>query len=348
MTEDKAKEGEIVDGVDTKAIAEFKQSEAALAVLREKFAVLPDFKTKEGYEEGRVGIRELVTLRTSLDKARKKLNKDDQDRISFRNAEAKRITGVLTELEDPMKAAKAVIDDAVELAKEEKRQEEARRIEKITEAMNGITQCGNVDPTMESADIKAMEARAVEVNAGFDFEEFKDAADAERKRVLAHVAKILLDRVEFEDQQREQTRIAQEQAEQQKLLDDKAAELQKQQDEQQKKIDDQQAEIDKQKADAAAEEERKAQEARAEEERKEKEAENKRKEEEADKLAENESARQEAMRPEKDKLLDWAKKLRFIDGPDGITDPGLLAILSAAQISLDVVAKHVIKKVEDF
>lgn len=339
------KEPEVMEKKGTQ-IAEFSKTEAALATLREKFAVIPDCSTKEGYEECRVGIRELVSLRTSLDKARLKLNADDQARIKFRNDEAKRITKELVKLEEPMKDAKGVVDAAEEAAKEEVRRLEEMRISSITFAMNAITACGNVDPTMEAGTIQGMLDKAVAVNADYDFEEFAEAAEAERKRVLMHIEKVLSDRLDFEEQQQEQTRIAMEQAEAQRKIDDAN-----------RKIEEQQAAIDKQKREIEEAEEAKRQAEmkkiadaeRAEAERLKAIADAE--QAAADKEREEQEriewlAKQEALRPDKDKVIDWAAKLRFIDAPDGIKDERCKAIVAAAIISLNVVAQHVITKTE--
>ena len=112
-------------------IVEFKQSEAALALLKDRYAVIPDFTTKDGYEEGRQGISELRTLRTSLGKARKRLNADDQARIKYRNDEAKRITCELVLLEAPLKAAKGEVDVEEERKADAIRKVEEDRIEAI-------------------------------------------------------------------------------------------------------------------------------------------------------------------------------------------------------------------------
>ena len=87
-------------------IVEFTKTEAALATLETIYSVVPDATTSDGYAACVEAISELRPLRTGLDKLRLALNSDDQQRIKFRNTEAKRITGRLTALEDPIKAAK--------------------------------------------------------------------------------------------------------------------------------------------------------------------------------------------------------------------------------------------------
>lgn len=332
---------------ETTQIAEFNKTEGALKELRNKFAVIPDCETPEGYEECRVGIRELVTLRTSLDKARLALNADDQARIKFRNAEAKRITGELVALEEPMKEAKATIDEAIERAKAEEREREEKRVKDIEIAIDQITEGINCHPGMDSTRITEFLDHTKEVNNTFDFMEFTEAAYLERDRVIEHIEKVLAERLEYEQgqaivkaQQEENDRIAKEQAEQQKAIMEQqekveeerreAARVMKEARDKAQQIEDDAAEKVRQEAIAKAQEE-----------------ENKRREAEADARAEKELARQEALRPEKDRLIDWAAKLRFIDGPGDIKDEKLKDILSDALNDLNIVSTTTIKSVED-
>ncbi|MEX7116279.1 hypothetical protein AB2C39_33940, partial [Pseudomonas aeruginosa] len=53
-------------------VAEYNATNAALEKLREKYATLPDANTADGYEFIKAGIKELTTLRTSLEAARKR------------------------------------------------------------------------------------------------------------------------------------------------------------------------------------------------------------------------------------------------------------------------------------
>jgi len=343
---------------ETTQIAEFNKTETALAVLREKFATVPDCKTKEGYEECRVGIRELVSLRTGLDKARLKLNEDDRARIQFRNDEAKRIQAQLTPLEQKLKDAKAEIDEAEERRKEEERAQEEKRVKDIEDAIDEITDGMNCHPGMDSKQIEAVREKTEMTGVDFDFMEFTEAATLERDRVLEHIQKVLVERLQYEEGQEALKAQQEEQAKQQAILDEQqrkqredqerieedrreAARVMQEAREKAQKIEDDAAEKVRQEAleKARKEEEERRAKAQAEE--------NKRKAEEADRLAKEEVARQEALRPEKDRLIDWAKKLRFIDGPGGIKDETLKDILSDALNDLNIVSTTTVKSVED-
>ena len=184
-------------------IVEFKQSEAALVLLKERYAVIPDFTTKEGYESGRQGIAELRTLRTSLDKARLRLNKDDQDRIKFRNGEAKRITGELVLLEDPLKVAKGEVDMIAERAAEAVRKAEEDRIGFIEAQMKRLGNGMNAHAGMELEHLEIMADNLGDIFGAIDWQEFAEAADSERIRVKEHILAQISKREIFETEQAE-------------------------------------------------------------------------------------------------------------------------------------------------
>lgn len=101
-------------------IAIFSQTDAGLAALREKYGEVPDATTKEGYELAKAGAKELTTLRTSIEKARKEVKQPYLDAGKAIDAEARRITAELLKLEEPIKAAKKNVDDAEKRKKEER------------------------------------------------------------------------------------------------------------------------------------------------------------------------------------------------------------------------------------
>ncbi|KAA5569977.1 DUF1351 domain-containing protein, partial [Pseudomonas aeruginosa] len=118
----------------TVEVAEYNATNAALAKLREKYATLPDANTADGYEFIKAGIKELTTLRTSLEAARKREKAPYIEAGQIIDAEAKRITAALVTLEDPMKAAKKEVDDRVE----RERQERIARLLSKVDAIKGM------------------------------------------------------------------------------------------------------------------------------------------------------------------------------------------------------------------
>ena len=88
--------------IDTE-IAEYSVTTAALAELRQRFGnVAFDLTTTKGDKEARAARLELVRLRTSLEAKRKELKAPALERSRLIDAEAKRITAAIDELEAPI------------------------------------------------------------------------------------------------------------------------------------------------------------------------------------------------------------------------------------------------------
>lgn len=113
-------------------VVEYRQTEAALAMLREQLAdATIDCTTTAGDKQARDSRLTLVRLRTALEDKRKELKAPHIEAGKRIDDEAKRITGAILELERP-------IDEAIKA--EERRREQARqereRIERERKARN--------------------------------------------------------------------------------------------------------------------------------------------------------------------------------------------------------------------
>lgn len=93
-------------------VAVFNQTDAALAELKSRFAIVPDCSTKEGYAEAKAGKSELTKYRSSLETARKDIKGPYKVAGEIIDAEAKRIKLELESIEAPLKAAIKVADEA--------------------------------------------------------------------------------------------------------------------------------------------------------------------------------------------------------------------------------------------
>lgn len=114
-------------------IVEYSETEAALAALRARYAnVVWDCTTPKGDKDARAVRLELVTLRTALDKKRLALNADDQARIKARNDKAKRITGEITSMEEPVDAAIRAQEIAKAAEKAERERVEREKAAQVT------------------------------------------------------------------------------------------------------------------------------------------------------------------------------------------------------------------------
>lgn len=109
-------------------LVELGVTETRLAELRKYNGLC----AKEDYEAVRLAIADVRSTRTGVDKARKQLNEDAQDHIRRVNDEAKRVTALIVEIEEPLKASKKAVDDEKARIKREKEEAiEAERRAKI-------------------------------------------------------------------------------------------------------------------------------------------------------------------------------------------------------------------------
>ncbi|WP_296277797.1 hypothetical protein [Pseudomonas sp. UBA7530] len=212
-------------------VAEYSQTEAALAALREKYSTLPDINTPDGYEFHKTGIKELTTLRTSLEAARKREKEPHLLAGRIIDDEAKRITAELVKLEDPMKAAKKEYDDRVE----RERQERIARLQVKVDAIKAMP--GQVRGQSSQA-IAEMIDRVGEIDAAHDFYDLTKEAMAARQSALDELAQMLIDRQAFEAAEEDRKKAEAEKARLEQELAQQRAEMQRQQDEMRRQQED--------------------------------------------------------------------------------------------------------------
>lgn len=237
--------------------------------------------TPAGYEMVKAGIAEVRTFRVGVENSRKKLKQSALAWGKAVDTEAKRVTAMLWEIEEPLKSRKAIVDDEKERIKQEK-------VEAIRKAQ-------------EAKELAAREEAERKERFEREQREIAEAAERERERKerAEERAKLDAERTELNRLRAEQAqrdRIEQERldAERQKLASEREAidaERREREDAERKR----QAE--------AARVEREKQEAAARKEREEKEAEDrKQREEEAARIAEE-------RKPDAVKLREFADNL---------------------------------------
>lgn len=229
----------------TVEVAEYTKTDAALAMLREKYAVVPDVNTDEGYELVKAGIKELTTFRTTLEAARKRVKDPYLQAGKIIDAEAKRITDELVKLEDPMKVAKKEVDDRIE----RQRQERIARLQVKVDAIKAMPAQVRGKSSTEIAD---MLDRVGEIDAMHDYYDLTKEAVAARQAALDELAQMLTDRLALEAAEAESKRIEAQNAELRRQQEAQQAELRRQQDDlarQQQDIQRQQEEMNKQRED---------------------------------------------------------------------------------------------------
>lgn len=141
------------EGVTT-AVAEYTKTAAGLAELQRKYGNIAwTVDTKKDEEAARAVRRELVSLRTGLDKLRKDMNTDDQARIALRNTEAKRITALIEALEEPVDEAIKAKEERIERERQERLAAEALRIQALRDSIADISNVALRAVNLSSADI---------------------------------------------------------------------------------------------------------------------------------------------------------------------------------------------------
>ena len=147
--------------------------------------------TPEGYEAVRMGIAEVRKIRVGVEKSRKQLKQSALDYGRKVDAEAKRVTALLSAIEEPLKLEKKRIDDREAIERAEK----AAAIQAEAEA----------------------KAKAIEEEKQRQLAEERARIEAERKKMQEERAAL-----EAERQRLEQERQAREAAEQEKLAAERA------------------------------------------------------------------------------------------------------------------------------
>ncbi len=233
--------------------------------------------TKEGYEDCRRGIAICRNLRSEVEKKRVELKADALAYGRKVDSEAKRITAMLTDIEEPLKLEKAKVDDEKDRIKREKEAAELAKVEAELKAKR---------------DAEEAAAKAVREAEAAKLAEERKKLDAERAAIDAERAK----------QRAEQDRIdAAQRAEREKIEAERlAVERQKQAAEL--------AEFERQ-AKVKAEEDARA---KVEQER----VEADRRQQELERSCAEHVKQMEALKPDKEKIHAFAARLRTVEPPN--------------------------------
>jgi len=312
-------------------------TEKQLNILAKKNADVTEIKDGDDYElVKRAGI-ELKKVRVSIENSGKAARDDANKFAKAVIAEQDRLTGIISPEENRLKALRKEADDEAERKATEAREAEEARIKGILAEIEGIKQVAGVQPYEDAVAIQA-HIHAVESVDVSRFAEYAEQAYEACRGTIATLEQALSARKEFESRQAEQERVAKEQADRQAALDRQAEEQRKEQE----AIDQRNREAEEQRlAGERAETER----LRKENERLENESREKAETERRRLDAEAEEARQEALRPDKDRLIDWLNKLRFVDGVS-LDNLSLRDIQVDALQELDGLAKKYVQQIE--
>lgn len=237
-------------------IAEYTQTAAALAELRQRMKdVVYEITTPKGLEAAKKDRRELVTLRTSLENKRKEIKAPALAHCALIDAEAKRITGEIEALEDPIDKQIKAEEARRDAEKQAKIQAEQARVASINARINGFQTLCVSAATMTSAEIQAtlakFEAEPVEVDV---YEEYLALAQQKKAEAVAHLYR-LVDAVKTREAE-----AAEREREQQELAELRAAEQRRKAEEEARRQADEKAAAERQAAEARAAAERRAKE----------------------------------------------------------------------------------------
>lgn len=300
-----------------------------------KGLVISDSKTFESVKKART---EMVTVRTSIDKARKTANQTHRDAIADNDTQAKALTVIASEYEEPLQGQVKKWED--QKAEEKRIKEEAEQARKAVH-ISAIDTIRNLPVTHVNASIEELQGvidhyTALVITEEV-FEEYAIEAQQALKSSLANLDTMITNArdqaAEAERQKAEQRRLDEEQ----KKLDEQREQQEAKAREEQKKLDEQreeqEAEARERKEEQDAEEKRlekkrkdlekcqREADERAESERQEREANAKREQEEQER-----QQREEALRPDKEKLVAFASQIRELNGPEVASDEAALII----------------------
>jgi len=329
-----------------------KHSEQALAELARKYVDVTEIKDAADYQLVKRGGIELMKARTSIEATGKAARDDANQFRKAMLAEEKRLILITLSEESRLKALRKDYDDEQERIAAEARLAEQRRVADITERIQAIKrQCDGLLGADSAAIQMRLDAVGTIVCNETLFAEFNDQAVEVKAATVETLELLLTARQEFEAQVEENQRIAQEQAERQAQLDQQAREQEARERAAQDKIDAEQAEVDRQReameAERKAEEDNKLFAERAEQDRIERE---KREAEEAEQnrqAAEAAAARQEALRPDKEKLMEWALQIQGTVAPV-ITDIQLQSYRNSAVERIHNIGEELAGYIEKF
>lgn len=208
-------EASITDG---KAIVRFTRTEASLADLRERFdGVRFDLTTVKGDTAARQARRELVSLRTGLDKRRKELKMPAVEFNRKIDSEAQRITAEITVLEEPIDAQIKADESRREVERVARLRAEEERVSAHRARIADIATVAVRAVGMTAAQIQDKIALVTRIVIGADFDEFEAHAVNVKAETLLSLQALHQDAVNAEavaaDNERARVRLAQLEAE---------------------------------------------------------------------------------------------------------------------------------------
>lgn len=321
-------------------VAKYDVNEAMIAEVVNKFKdidLIPD--NKDSYDMVMAGLKEHRDIRLAIEKRRKSNNEGANQYVKDNNAAGKKLHSLNDPYESRLKGLRSTEDDRLTAIRLEKEQVERERIEGIQAKIEDMKALAVIEPTIAASDVQHVLDVFKENASGFsNFEEFFDEASLVWDQCVAKVESALKARLEWEQEEvdrkakaahLETQRKAQEAAQakiddENRKIDEKAAALAKKE----RKVEkEKKAEADRKAREKFKKEAADKAKIQAEKDAKEKAEREARDKKEADEAAAAEEERQEALKPDKEKLIDFAERLRTVQKP-GLNDVKADSILS--------------------
>ena len=324
---------------EIEALVKYDITDAAIQAMEDEYTGLT-ITDKDSYEVIRKALGVLRGHRTAVDKRRLELTKKARDYQDEVNSAGKAIISSLLEIEKPLKAEKKKEDDKEAAIEAEKKRLDDERISKIMARITAISDLNSPEIiNMESVELEIIRDTLIDLEIkGEEFEEHSEHAERIKANVLAVIQKAYDERVVYE------AAAVKAKEEAGRLAEEKKAQAIKD-----KELAEREAELAKKEAEIKAEEDRKVQEKRDAEVKEEARIEAKeyaknilekqvRDAEEKAETDKAEAARQEGLKPDKEKLEAFAEFLIKIEGPDMKSQEAVI-VLSRALCGLeDIIA----------
>lgn len=175
------------------SVVEYSALARGVALMRHRMQNIHyDLATVRGNKEARRDRALLVRARNLIDERRLALNADDRARIKARDDEAKRLIGLVRELEDPLDASITQDEERREAEREAKEQAEADRIAGLQARVDAIRQQGWNAVGKPPAEVLPILKWLEELVVDDSFAEFQTPAGRARDETLAKVKVLYL------------------------------------------------------------------------------------------------------------------------------------------------------------
>lgn len=183
-------------------IVEYNTTAAALAELRARHGGPFDVSTSKGMALAKEARAEIRGYRVALETLRKEIKAPALERCRLIDDEAKRITAELLKIEDPIDAVIKAEEKRKEEEKAAKLRQEAARVAAIAARISEIRNRVGTVANQPAATIRAALEQVNNLNwVPRDFEEFLPDALQALDETREALAKLLLERVAYEEEQ---------------------------------------------------------------------------------------------------------------------------------------------------